>query len=98
MIAVELLLKILLPYRQLTKGFIHILHLLLALQTFTVFASDITSNSIQNSLEAIFTGDLPLLFQFKKIRDCECFDRSEFEPKKCQKQVMIQRRLFSLTI
>jgi len=79
-IAVELFLKEFLAFCQLTKSFIHAFHFLLTLEAFPVFAAHITSNCIENTLEAIFPWYLLLVLKFKEIWDGKCLHRGEFQP------------------
>ncbi len=57
-----------LAFRQLSEGFVHILHLLLPLNPLPMLTPHISSNRIENTLKVVRARNLPLLLQFQKIR------------------------------
>lgn len=76
-IAINLFFKVFLPVLQVLQSVIHVCHLLLTLQSLSMFAADITGDSIQNALEAVGSGDLSKLFQFKEEEYSMRFDLFE---------------------
>lgn len=80
-VAVDLILEVLPALSKMLECLVHAVHLLLSLDTFPVLRTNIQGNSIQNALKAVGSRDFSLSLQFQEIRDGQCFDFAESQPR-----------------
>jgi hypothetical protein len=76
-VALDLLLVHLLPFTKCLEDVQHTSSLLLSLDPFTVLASNIAGDGIEDALIAVITCNKAQLLQLEKVEDCMSLDLPE---------------------
>ena len=66
-VSINLILEVPFAFCKMMQRFLHAFHFLLPLKSFAVFTTNIACDGVQNTLKAILSGYLSLLFQFQQV-------------------------------